>query len=166
MRKFYSAPCRSYLDQAGYPNRIIWYKAPKDAEIYPHLHAFHPRIDDLDSDDDTFLEFSRLRTNQRKYHVGKNRWETTGDHWHGDEADFLGRSPSAKYRVNGGDPVHPCGGVLIHFADMGVGGVTLHSTGRRVIIGIGVEVGGLVELDAAAFTVGGGIEIGAVSMAA
>jgi len=164
LRRCYSAPCRTFADQTGRPNRINWYWAPEGAAVYEEMHTFWPRIDDLDTDPDGLYEFTAKRTNNRRYTVGRNRWGTTGDHVHGDAQDFLGESLSTRYMIGGRPPQHPCNGLLIHFADFYIGALTMFSTGRRPVVGAGFSIGAVAYSPAASITSGAGFSIGAATI--
>lgn len=48
----------------------------------------------------------------RKHPTRLNTWGATGLHVDGDFDDFMGRSLSTKYSIDGAPPVHPCGLIL------------------------------------------------------
>lgn len=106
VRKPYTAPAKSFRDQADRTNRIIWYLAPEGALIYEEPHVFNPGIDRADDPPNGLYEFTALRTNERRYHNGLNIYGTDGLHWHGDAEDFLGRSSVAKYGLHPANPCH------------------------------------------------------------
>ena len=141
IRKCYSAPVQAFADEDGRTHKIFWYFAPPDAIHYEEPHTFPPRIDFADDPPQGMHELTALRTNQRRYNSGVNRWHTIGDHWHGDAADFLGLSPRAKYSVSGADPVAPCGMLGDVIGQIVFGGKTLRPPGAPEAVG-GFMIGG------------------------
>jgi len=121
IRAPYSSPARFFADEAPRSNRIIWYPAQPGAIWYTEPTIFVPRVEFSDQPPPNEYERTGWIKKARHHYRITDRWHFLGDHWHGDEDDFLGRSTSDKYIV-GTNQLESCGPHLVElFADWHLG---------------------------------------------
>lgn len=108
IRACYSAPCKFFADDSSTDNRINWYFVPDDRQIYDGVTVFWPRSDVANNQAQSIFEKEGPGVAVRLHNNGADHWSRAGDHVHGDEADFAGRSKREKYFVDGVPPVQPC----------------------------------------------------------
>lgn len=156
LRKCYNARCKFYAGDTEADNRINWYWARPDAEIYEGPNVFVPRVDSNNFEWTSLHEHEGPGRFVRTFNDGDSFVAAPGQETHGDDQDFLGQSPRSKHYVDGVPPVAPCNVVGRLKNGIAFGGEMDGVEFASLLMG-GVRLGGKLSVDPPIL---GGVQLG------